>query len=270
MRSLIGLIGVVVAVFLLFAAFLWWQQERVVFQPPPPPWPTGVEARRVEYRAADGQLLVGYLVQPVDAPADAPTRVLVAFHGNADLAAWQIPWAREVARRTGWTVLCAEYRGYAGLGGVPRYAALRLDARAAYRWVREELEVPAERVALFGHSLGSAVAAELATEVRPAALLLQSPFTSAGAMAARLATPAITVLWPVVGRVRYDTERRVAELDVPVWVVHGARDGVVPLDMGRRVHAAARTKGELLVLPHAGHNDVGGEVYWEWVVRGLR
>jgi pimeloyl-ACP methyl ester carboxylesterase len=72
--------------------------------------------------------------------------------------------------------------------------------------------------------------------------------------------------------VHFDTEERVRTLAAPVHVAHGDRDLLIPLRMGRAVHAAARTKGELLVVPHAGHNDVddvGGEAYWRWLEHAL-
>jgi fermentation-respiration switch protein FrsA (DUF1100 family) len=225
--------------------------------------------------ADDGQPLLGYLVTP-PAPAGSetadPRRVLVAFHGNAEVAAHAVSWAREVARRTGWTVLLAEYRGYAGLPGAPTYDGARLDARAAYRWAREALGVPAEDIALFGVSLGSAVASELAEEVHPRVLVLQSPFTSARDMARAIGWWPVALAWPLIGRIGFDTRARVAAVDAPVWVMHGGRDAVIPTWMGRAVHAAARRRGELLVLPHAGHNDVeltGGDRYWRFLEAAL-
>jgi hypothetical protein len=76
----------------------------------------------------------------------------------------------------------------------------------------------------------------------------------------------------VIARVHFDTRAKVAELNVPTWVVHGERDGVVPARMGRAVHAAARMPGELLIVRGAGHNDVSdvaGDGYWSWLRRAL-
>jgi len=199
----------------------------------------------------------------------------VAFHGNAELAAWGVPWARAVAERTGWRVVLPEYRGYAGLGGAPAYRHSAPDAWAAYeavaaRWGDAGRGAP---LALFGHSLGSAVAAELAAALAaagqtPGALLLQSPFTSIRAMARMHGWPGADALWARAARVHFDTAARVAELDAPVWVAHGAMDAVVPAWMGRRVWAAARHPGDLLVIDGAGHNRVperGGARYWRWI-----
>ncbi len=280
LKSLLIVAGLLLCIYAGLLLMLWARQERIVFQPPGPPYEE-VEAERVEYAAADGQQLFAYVVGRrkegggVSAADSLPpaSSFLLVFHGNAEIAGWSLPWALEVARRTGATVLLAEYRGYAGLPGRPTYAGSKLDARAAYEYARKTLGATPERTAIYGHSLGSAVGVELAGEIKPRALLLEAPFTSARAMAARLGVPGILPLWRAISRVHYDTRTRVADLDVPVWVVHGERDMVTPVHMGREVFEAARRKGELLVLDGVGHNDVvetGGERYWSWLQRGLR
>lgn len=274
-RFLLVLLGLAVALFVVVVALAWRYQERIVWQPPGggADWTTGDSTvREVRYAAADGQPLLGYLVQPAEPPAPGEGRVLVAFHGNAETAAWGIEWGREVARRTGWRVLLPEYRGYAGLTGVPSYEGSRLDARAAYDWVRDSLGLPPERIGIFGFSLGSAIATELASDVGPSVLVLQAPFTSARDMA-RIATAwPVAAVWRAIARVHFDTRSRVARLDAPVWVAHGDADGIIPVRMGRAVHAAARRPGELLLVPGAGHNDVadaGGGAYWAFLERAL-
>ena len=153
--------------------------------------------------------------------------------------------------------------------GAPSYVSAAADARGALQFAREQLRP--RRVVLFGHSLGTAVAADLALEMQPsgadapAALVLQSPFTSARDMATRLLLPPIPWLWRRISRVHYDTRSAVARIDAPVWVAHGTRDVVIPVRMGRQVFSAARRRGELLIVDGAGHNavaDVGDERYW--------
>lgn len=257
-------------------ALLWAPQERIVWQPPrvrPRDRAAPAGAMRLDYAAADGQPLLAWAVEP---PGGGPTAgTLLAFHGNAELAAWGVPWARDVAARTGWRVVLAEYRGYAGLGGAPAYRTAALDAWAASEAAgahRGSDGAPAA-LALFGHSLGSAVAAELAAALAaagrpPAALVLQAPFTSVRAMSRVGAWPGLGAWWRRIARVGFDTAARVARLDVPVWVAHGRLDVVVPVRMGRQVFAAARRPGGLLVVPGAGHNRVptrGGARYWQWL-----
>lgn len=262
--------GLAVTAFVAAMLLLWRHQERVVFQPPRPAPPPAArsEAEFRRYGADDGQSLHAYLVGTPG--ADRP--LVIAFHGNADLAEWLLPWAQELHARTGASVLLPEYRGYGGLEGRPTYPGTQLDARAALRMAQTELGVPDTRLVLFGHSLGSAVAAELAAVAPPVALVLQSPFTSARAMASRMLFPAVPLLWTRFSRVHFDTCARVGDMETSVFVAHGGRDRVIPLAMGRRVYAAARSRGQLLVVPGAGHNDVpdvGQQSYWEWLAAAV-
>jgi pimeloyl-ACP methyl ester carboxylesterase len=259
---------VVVGLLLGFLFLLWWSQERILFQPPRFD-EAAVESGRVSYKATDGQELIGFIVGD---PRTAPG-VLLCFHGNADLAAWQLEWAHEVERHTGYAVFLAEYRGYMSLGGSPTYSNSKLDAQAAYDHLVSALGVQPERIAYFGHSLGSAIATELAEVHPPRAMVLQSPFSSAQAMARIIMFRPMDLAWKTISRIHFDTRASVSRLDVPVSVAHGKRDRVVPFRMGVEVFEAAKRKGEFLVLESAGHNDVadvGGDEYWTWLKAALR
>jgi uncharacterized protein len=247
---------------------LWRSQERILFQPRPleedPP-----ETGRISYETVDGQQLSGYLIGD---PRHAPG-VLICFHGNADLSVWQIDWARTIERRTGCAVFLAEYRGYMSLGGKPTYATSKLDARAAYDHMRIAYGVDRTRAAYFGHSLGSGVAAELAEIHPPRSLLLQSPFTTAQAMARLIVWPPITYIWKLFSRIHFDTTAIVSEIDIPVCVAHGKHDRIVPFRMGMEIYERAKRKGALLVVDRGGHSDlpqVAGEDYWHWVSDSLQ
>lgn len=276
-RRVVTLVGIAIAVALVWVAvttvWLWRHQERVVFQPPSLAPDAPAPARRVHFTASDGHPLFGYVVEPPGTSSAQPQTVVIVFHGNADLAAWTVPWAGELAARAGVTVFVPEYRGYGGIPGVPTYEAAAADARGALEFVRTQLRPP--ELVFFGHSLGTALAAELAHHMRPQApraLVLQSPFTSARAMAARMLVPPIPWLWRRISRVPYDTRTLVAGLETPVFVAHGSRDLNIPARMGRQVHAAALRPAELLVVDGAGHNDVadvGGERYWRWLTMAV-
>jgi pimeloyl-ACP methyl ester carboxylesterase len=263
-------IGALIVLGLLFGFLflVWWSQERILFQPPKldEPLPEGA---RVRYEAADGQVLAGFIVGD---PRAAPG-VLLCFHGNADLAVWQLEWARLVERYTNHAVLLAEYRGYMSLGGSPTYSNTKIDAKAAYDHLVSAYGVDRGRIAYFGHSLGSAIATELAEVHPPAALLLQSPFTSARAMARLIASLPVVLAWRAISRIHFDTRQTVSHLDAPVWVAHGKRDRLVPFRMGVEVYEAAKRKGQLLLVDNAAHNDVaeaGGDEYWRWIAAALR
>ena len=266
---MLAIAAIVAGVFALLLLLIWWGQEKLVYFPQGPPYPDAAEVHRVDYTAADGQPLLAYVIG--DPASDRGA--LLCFHGNADLAVYQVDWARMLHRRTGYAVVLAEYRGYMGLGGKPTYEGLRLDSEAAYDVVRSVLGVDSTRVAMFGHSLGSAVAADLAVAYEPRALLLQAPFTSAREMAPRVITPPLALAFSLISRVHYDTRAAVAAITAPVWVVHGTSDGVIGVEMGRSVFAAAKNKGELLIVDDAEHNDLaglGGAAYWKWIERALK
>lgn len=259
---------VIIALILGALLLLWRQQERILFQPPSL-LEEPVVSGRVTYEAVDGQLLTGFIIGDPGAAAG----VLLCFHGNADLAVWQLDWARQVERHTGYAVFLAEYRGYMSLSGSPTYVSTKLDARAAYDHLRIAFGVDRTRVAFFGHSLGSAVATELAEVHPPRALVLQAPFSSARAMARLIVYPPVVLVWRAISRIHFDTQRAVSELDVPVSVAHGKRDRIVPVRMGIEVYQAAKKKGEFLIVEQAGHNDVpqiGGEQYWQWLDKALQ
>ena len=263
-------LAVAVVWVLITTLWLWRNQERVVFQPPAVVVNAPAPARRIEFRASDGHALFGYVL---DGDSERPRAVVIAFHGNADLSAWTVPWGQELAQRAGVTVFIPEYRGYGGIPGSPTYESAASDARGALEYARTVLR--AERIVLFGHSLGSAIASELALTMRPelpASLVLQSPFTSARDMATRMLMPTIPWLWRKISRVHYNTTSAVTLLECPVWVSHGSRDLNIPVRMGREVFAAARHPGELLVVEGAGHNDVadvGAERYWTWLAEAV-
>jgi pimeloyl-ACP methyl ester carboxylesterase len=261
--------GVVAAVYVGILLLLWHFQERIVFQPPVNPESPHAGTRTLSYTSSDGIRLIAHVVE-AERPG-GPT--VLVFHGNAMISRWMIPWAQEVSRRFNATVVLPEYRGYDGLAGIPTYEGAALDAQAALDAVRQHYRLSAGELVYYGHSLGTAVATELAASAPPRSLVLESPFTSARDMAARWPIVGLGFFWGAISRVHYDTHRRVATVDVPVHVAHGDRDIIIPVRMGQAVHAVARRPGQLLIVSEAGHNDVapaGGEGYWRWLQAALQ
>jgi fermentation-respiration switch protein FrsA (DUF1100 family) len=199
------------------------------------------------YETADDIRLAGAFFPP-----PSPGRpVLLYFHGNAESASHNLPLA-DSFRASGFGVFLAEYRGYGGLTGSPSEDGLYADGEAALA-VLARLGVPASRVALVGRSLGSGVAVELATRHRVAAVVLVSAYTSVVDMGRTVVGP----LAPLVVRDRFDTLRKIARVDSPIVLLHGARDDVVPVAMGRRL-AAARPDARYVEVADATHNDFPG------------
>lgn len=212
--------------------------------PEPGPW----EAWRVaRYETSDGRRLAAAFFPP---PAtDRP--VVLYFHGNAEAAVQNLPLAESLrARRFG--VFLAEYRGYGGLPGTPSEDGLYADGEAALAELGR-LGIPSSRVVLVGRSLGSGVAVELATRRRVAAVVLVSAYTSIVDLGRTVAGS----LAPLVIRDRFDSLSKIARVASPVILLHGTRDDVVPLEMGRRL-AAARPGSRWVEVPEATHNDFPG------------
>ncbi len=204
----------------------------------------------VDYRTADGLTLTGIMMRAAQAEADT----VVYFHGNAEAAADNLAVAETLARG-GYHTFLVEYRGYAGMPGRPSEAGLYLDPEGALT----QLAVPDAKLVLVGRSLGSGVAVELARRGRGRALILISPFTSMVDMARATVGP--LARWVVTDS--FDNASKIAAVRVPVAVLHGVRDGLVPFSMGETL---ARLVGHarLIPLPDCGHNDipdVGGKIH---------
>src|SRR6267142_2099632 len=163
-----------------------------------------------------------------------PGKTVVAyFHGNGEDLADSIPMV-SLLRTLGMGVLAVEYPGYGVAGGRRSEQAAYEAAETALRWLKSEQGVDSGRVVLLGWSLGSGVAAEMAKRQLGARLVLISPFTSVAEMARRVIPffPARFV------RHRFDTVSKAAGISVPVLIIHGTQDEVVPFEMGRRLAAA--------------------------------
>lgn len=219
--------------------------RRVLFPAPrdtAPEPPAGASLR--ELRAADGAP-VQALYFP--APAGAPT--VVHFHGNGDSLRRGVSFGVELARR-GLGVLLVEYRGYGSSPGTPTEEGLYLDARAALDALAAEGVGP-ERVVLSGTSLGTGVAAEMASRGRGGALVLITPYTSIPRLAGRFA-PFLPTSWLISDR--FDTLAKAPRIKLRALVIHGDADEVVPYDMGQDV--AAALDAQMITVPGGHHNDL--------------
>ena len=174
------------------------------------------------------------------------------FHGNAGHIGYHADRIERFAQG-GYGALMLEYRGFGGNPGEPSEAGLLKDAAAALRFVAAQ-GVPARRVVLYGESLGTGVAVQAATRHQVGAVVLKSPYTSIAA-AAQFHYPFIPASWLVSDR--YNSLSRIAEVRAPILMLHGARDGVIPLRLGEALFAAAPEPKEQWIAPQAGHADLG-------------
>lgn len=202
--------------------------------------------REVATRSADGAEGRSWFRPP--AAPDLP--VVAYFQGNAghigDRPHKVMPFIEQ-----GWGVLLVGYRGYGGNRGRPSEQGLYADARAALGFLDDQ--AASARLVLYGESLGTAVAVQMAREREAAALVLEAPFTSIGAMAQRR-FPLFPARWLVLDR--FDSLAKIGAVELPVLVLHGERDAVTPAAFGRRVYEAAPEPKALRLFPAAGHADL--------------
>jgi uncharacterized protein len=233
-------------------AMMWWLQRQFIYFPDASPVPAAGEviegARDVTLRTDDGLELGAWFVPPPEG-SDRRMAVLVA-PGNGGNRAGRAELAEELRQR-GLAVLLMDYRGYGGNQGSPSEDGLARDAMAAAEAL-DDLGYPAHRTIYFGESLGTGVVAALQSRRPPAGLVLRSPFTDFADVGAEHYPflPVRRIL-----RDRFPVLAHLAESEVPVTVIYGDRDSIVPTDLSARVADEAPALAERVVIKGAGHND---------------
>ena len=233
----------------LLNSCMYLQQSSMVFFPSatlvqtPEQW--GLEYEDVFLESEDGVRLHGWYI-----PQSGSKLTLLFFHGNAGNISHRGA-SVEIFHRLGLNLFIFDYRGYGKSQGTPDEKGLYKDARAAWRYLIDERGFEPKDIIVFGRSLGGAVAAELAAEVQPGGLILESTFSSAKDVA--------DVILPVVSRLiilRYDfnTAAHIKRVTSPVLVLHSPDDEIIPFDLGERVFEAAN-EPKTFVRMRGGHNN---------------
>lgn len=214
---------------------------------------SGVE--EVVFKAADGTKLVAWHL-----PARGAKPTLLYFTGNSGNVANRAGKIRTIAA-DGYGVFMLNYRRYGGSEGRPSESRITADAVSAYDTLRG-LGVAPHDIVAYGESLGTAVATRLSLQRHVEGLVLEAPFTSIVDVG--------KLMWKyfpldLIMADQYRTIERIGAVTAPVFIVHGGRDAVIPLDQARHVfHMAAEPK-TMVVVPQAGHNDLFERGAWEKV-----
>ena len=255
--------GLLAAAYVAISAIVFLARNRIVF--PVRGGPAGAPQRfgfakgeSVAIRTADGARLAGWFLPPTE-PVPAPWPVLLWFHGNGEtvagladvLRAFQPPRA---------ALLALDFRGYGASTGRPTVANTLQDADTAIAWLRARPEVDAERIVVYGRSVGSGPAIQAAATHRVAGLVLESAFTSLAAMA----RVHFKIFPSFLAGPGFDNLNTIARVACPVLVIHGDRDRTIPIVMGRALAKRAPLVHEFWVIPRADHNDtytLGGDAY---------
>lgn len=241
--------------------FLVFSEKRLIYYPAAEvdvtPKALGLPFEEVEIDVEPGVKLHGWFIKAAKEPSVA---TVLFSHGNAGNIADRLD------RVLRWRELDADfllydYRGYGRSTGSPDEEGTYRDGRAAYDYLVKGRHIDPARLILMGESLGCAVSIQLAIERRAAGLVIEAPFASIAQMA-----NAIYPFLPLGSfiRTRYENVKKVPQLKMPLFVVQGTRDEVIPVAQGKMVFDAAPEPKQYLAIEGAHHNDVyvvGGEGY---------
>jgi fermentation-respiration switch protein FrsA (DUF1100 family) len=241
------------------------EMKNFIFFPEPlissTPESVGLAFEDVYVRTTDGVRINGWYV-PAPPEADDSTITLLWFHGNAGNLSDRVHQLRQMHDQLRVNVFMIDYREYGRSEGEVSEAGTYLDAEAAAAYLRGRPDSQGRRIVYYGQSLGSAVAVELARRAPPDGLILESPFLSVQEMA-NVAMPWL----PVGGLIatKYDSLSKIGAIHVPLLILHGDQDEVVPYAHGRRLFAAANEPKRFYAIIGARHNDTyiaGAEGYF--------
>lgn len=202
----------------------------------------------VEVTTQDGLPLKSWYSPP---KAGMPT--VAFFHGNANSIEARGPKALPFVQ-AGYGVLLAEYRGYGGNVGKPTEEGLYMDARAQLNWLLEQQSLQSDHLILYGESLGSGVAVQMAKEYKAKALILDVPFSSAldVAQSKFFFIPFLSSLM----KDHYRSDQKIGAIDIPVLIGLGEKDKIIPARFGKKLFALANEPKTLKIYKNAGHMGI--------------
>ncbi len=257
-RSVVRVVFIALLLYAAYLTIMYRAQDSLIFvvQRVPEaratlPPPAGFE--RVMIEGNDGLRHESWFFAAPGSGVDRPAPVVVFFHGNADMIDWLADRARDYAG-LGCSTLLVEYPGYRANRGKPSEQSTVEEGVRAVDLIRARPGVDPNRIVLHGMSLGTGVAAQVAARISaneqtgPAALILDSPFTSIASFAARYIVPPSIVKHP------FHTDRVLGALSCPILILHGTHDTIIPIQHGRAL--SNLNPQTTFVEINAGHLDL--------------
>jgi hypothetical protein len=241
----LGLTGYLVGLVILFFA------QRTLLFPIPQTWRTTPEAAGLPeaeeqfLTTADGEKVIVWHV-----PARPGHAVAIYFPGNGDYLAGCVSRFQDITS-DGTGLVALSYRGYAGSSGRPSEQGLLQDAAAAYAFAAARYA--ADRIAVWGFSLGSGVAVALAADHPVGWLILEAPYTSVvDVAAAQFRFAPVRYLM----RDRFHSDERIARVTAPLLIMHGEQDSTIAISFGERLFALAHEPKQLVRFSEGGHDNL--------------
>jgi fermentation-respiration switch protein FrsA (DUF1100 family) len=252
MRTLLSILTIAISIYVVFALMLYLFQDRMVYLSNLPdraldasPSDIGLDYENVSLTTSDNERLHGWYIPAVDSRG-----VLLFFHGNAGNISHRLD-SIKIFHELDLDILIIDYRGYGQSTGKATEQGTYLDALAAWDYLINSRRIPADQIIVFGRSLGGAVGAWLGVQHTPAAVIIESSFSSGVDMAHRL-YPFLPVR--LITRLKYPVVDYAARLDCPVLVVHSRHDEIIPFTMGQAIYAAVKQQKKFLEL-RGDHNN---------------
>ncbi|TDI64245.1 MAG: alpha/beta hydrolase [Alphaproteobacteria bacterium] len=243
--------GLFTIVFLYMAglALLYAFQRSLLYFPDPQhvaPGAINHPAEEILLETPDGETVYAWWHAPSD-----DKRVILHFHGNGGSLVWRIPRYRKFTDN-GYGLLAMTYRGYSGSSGSPSEAAIIADALLAYDWLLDKGIEP-DRIVLYGESLGAGVAVQVAAEKDVKAVILESPYNSARAVA-QSRFPMFPIAWLM--KDPFESDRYIDKIHAPLVIIHGRKDKIIPFHHGESLYALAHEPKRFIALDDGTHNDL--------------
>lgn len=249
-RAAVFAVSAVVGLYLVLTGLLWWKQDSLVFIPSReyrvPPNSENLSHEDVDIEVEPGKRIRGWFVR-TSGPSSG---TVLYFHGNGGNISSYFPRLTPLVA-AGLDTLAIDYEGYGASDGAPSEANLYRDADAAWMWLTKTRGVEAERIIVWGYSLGGGVATWCASKYTPGAVVLESTFTSIPDVGSRL-YPWLPVKW--IARSEFANASRVNGIRSPILIGHGKKDTLIPFEMGLELHALAREPKRFVEMD-GGHDD---------------
>ena len=263
MISIWKLLIIGIGVYAALSIYVYFMQSGMIFYPNMPgrnltssPENIGLTYQDVEFVTEDNIKLHGWFIPDKNAKG-----TVLFFHGNAGNISHRLD-SIDIFHRLGLNVFIMDYRGYGQSEGKITEKGSYRDAEAAWNYLNHTRGISGKQIIIFGRSLGASIAGWLAGKHTPAALIIESGFTSVPSMAQRF-YPFLPVRW--LTHFKYDTEQYVKDISCPVLVAHSKNDEIIPYQEGREIFEAAHEPKQFLEM-QGGHNDgfiVSGRSYVE-------
>lgn len=264
MQTLKTLALVIVVLYLVVVVILYVLQTRLIFYPgrlsPSFRFNGSGFGEEIVLETADGERISALYFPGTRA------EVILYFHGNAgDLSGWQ--FVAEDFTVSGYGVLIIDYRGYGKSSGTITERGLYHDADAAYDFLIHNKQVRPDNIIVYGRSIGTGVAVELASKRPIRGLVLEAPYTSFAA----LANEKLPFFFPSLYlRYRFDNLRKINEVKSPVIFIHGTEDTLIPPVHSEKLFSTFKGKKEMIVINGGSHNDLNDyPAYREFVSETL-